>query len=91
MTFEHLVLFRLHETADGDEVLRVLDASAPADGLVSWRVRRSLDERKGVVVAEHAVFTDREAFERFVASPAHREAGRFMAERADWLVADWED
>jgi hypothetical protein len=92
MSFEHIVLFRLRDGADPDEVVDVLDRSRPDDpGLVSWTVARSLDERKGVVVVERAVFVDRDAFERFRGSDAHREAGRHLAGCADWLVADVED
>jgi hypothetical protein len=91
MSFEHIVLFRLRGGADPDEVVDVLERSRPDDpGLVSWTVARSLDERKGVVVVERAVFVDRDGFERFRDSEAHRAAGRYLAGCSDWLVGDLE-
>lgn len=90
MTFHHVVLFRLHDEAAVAGALAVLEASRPREGLLDWRVERSLDDRKGPVVVEVAVFDGRASYDAFVRSPAHRAAGAHLAEVADWLVGDFE-
>ncbi len=87
--YHHVVLFRLHDDADAERAVEVLERSRPSSGLVSWTIRRSIDERKGVVIAEVAVFDSPAAFADFRASARHREAGAHLAEVADWTVADW--
>lgn len=87
--FHHVVLFRLRDDADPDRVLAALDAAKPAAGLVSWLVQRSVDERKGPVIAELAVFESRAAFETWRGSDLHQSAAAELRELADWLVADW--
>ncbi|HEY0889049.1 MAG TPA: Dabb family protein [Nocardioides sp.] len=91
MVLEHTVLFRLWPGADPDEAIDVIDRARPDDpGVLSWRVSRSVDDRKGIVLLERAIFADRSTFERFLETPAHRSAGRYMAQCSDWLVADVE-
>lgn len=90
MSYHHLVLFRLHDEADVADAIARLDAARPTEGLLEWRVVRSLDERKGPIVVEQAVFADRAAYDAFVVSAAHREAGAHLAQVADWLVGDFE-
>lgn len=85
----HVVLFMLHEGADVGEAIRVIDESRPASGVISWSVARSIDTRKGTVIAEVAVFESFNAFEHFRDSPAHRAAGQYMASVSDWVIADW--
>lgn len=87
--FHHLVLFRLHEGADADEAIAVLNASRPVAGVLEWTVTRSLARSKGVVLVEAACFEDERAFEVFRGSEAHRAAGRYMRQVADWLVGDY--
>lgn len=86
----HVVLFTLHEGADEQAAMDAIEASRPPAGVVSWEVHRSLDERKGVVIAEVATFESVAAFETFRDSPAHRSVGRFMSGISDWVVADWD-
>lgn len=87
--FHHVVLFRLKDGADPDRALAALDAAKPVAGLVSWLVQRSLDERKGPVIAELAEFESRAAFEAWRDSDLHRSAAAELRDLADWLVADW--
>lgn len=89
--FHHVVLFRMHDGADAEAAVAVLDASRPDDGVVDWVVTRSLDDRKGVVVVESVSFVDQAAFEEFRDSAAHRAAGAHMAQVSDWLVGDYEE
>ena len=89
--FHHHVLFRLREGAVVDEAMAWIESSRPSEGLLEWRVARSLDERKGPVIVEHAVFVDRAAYDAFVTSPAHRRAGELMSKVADWLVGDFDE
>lgn len=87
--FRHVVLFRLHDAADADAAIRVLEEMRPAEGLVSWTITRSLEDRKGVVIVEDATFVDRAAFEEFRRSEGHRLAVEHMRRCSDWLVGDW--
>jgi heme-degrading monooxygenase HmoA len=90
MTFHHVVLFRLHDDADIDAAVAALDTARPTVGLVSWRVERSLDERKGRVLAQVSAFESADAFQAWRASEPHQAAAAHLREAADWLVADWE-
>lgn len=90
--FHHIVLFRIHpgtfeeEVEEAIEGLRSLGAFP---GITSWRVERSLDERKGTVLVQVGTFEDEAAFARYRASPGHRVAGEAMAAISDWLVGDF--
>lgn len=90
MTFHHVVLFRLHDDADPGEAIAALNKAAPVSGCVSWQVERSLDERKGRVLAQVSVFESADAFHDWRASEPHQAAAAHLREVADWLVADWE-
>jgi heme-degrading monooxygenase HmoA len=90
MAFHHIVLFRLHDDADIDAALDALDKARPTAGLVSWQVERSLDERKGRVIAQVSVFESADAFQAWRSSEPHQAAAAHLREAADWLVADWE-
>ncbi len=91
--FRHLVLFRMRDGA-GDailgEAMTRLRAAGESSGVLSWTVAVSLDERKGKIVAQDGVFVDADAFHAWRRSRAHRETAEWMAERADWWVADWD-
>lgn len=88
--FHHLVLFKLHEGADADAAMAALNDARPVSGLVSWQVERSLDERKGTVIAQMSVFDSVDAFHAWRDSERHQAAATHLREVADWLVADWE-
>lgn len=90
MTFHHVVLFRLHDEADVDVAMAALSKARPTAGLVSWQVERSLDERKGRVLAQVSVFESADTFEEWRVSERHEAAAAHLGEVADWLVADWE-
>ena len=87
--FHHVVLFRLKADADPQRALAALDAAKPTSGLISWQVERSIDERKGPVIAELAVFESAEAFVAWRDSTLHQTAAAELRMLADWLVADW--
>lgn len=88
--FHHVVLFRLHDDADVDAAIAALNEARPTEGLVSWQVERSLDERKGRVIAQLSAFESADAFQQWRASEPHQAAAAHLREVADWLVADWE-
>jgi heme-degrading monooxygenase HmoA len=90
MTFHHIVLFNLRDDADPDAAMAALNAARPTSGLESWQVERSLDERKGPVIAQMSVFASVDAFHAWRDSERHEAAAAHMREVADWLVADWE-
>lgn len=89
-TFHHVVLFRLHDCADADAAVAALSKARPTAGLVSWQVERSLDERKGCVIAQVSAFESADAFQEWRASEPHQAAAAHLRDVADWLVADWE-
>ena len=84
----HVILFRLYPDADADEVLRRLRSLGHLPGLLAWRVERSLDERKGVVVLQDSLFESGAALQAFREAPEHAEVAAYMSRSADWLVAD---
>ena len=88
--FHHVVLFRLHEEADVDAAMAALDKARPTAGLVSWQLERSLDERKGRVIAQVSVFESVDAFHTWRDSERHHAAVAHMRDVADWHIADWE-
>jgi heme-degrading monooxygenase HmoA len=88
--FHHVVLFRLNDEADVDAAMAVLRAAEPTSGLVYWRVERSIDERKGRVLAEIAVFESAEDFRAWRDSQLHHDAATYMRDVSDWVTADWE-
>ena len=90
MQFHHIVLFQLRDDADVDTAMAALNDARPTSGLVSWQVERSLDERKGRVIAQVSAFESSDAFEAWRASEPHRAAAAHLREFADWLTADWE-
>ena len=90
MTFHHVVLFNLRDDADPDAAVAALNDARPTSGLVSWQLERSLDERKGPVIAQMSVFDSVDAFHTWRDSECHQAAASRMREVADWLVADWE-
>ena len=84
----HVIVFRLYPDADPDEVLQRLRSLCDLPGLLAWRVERSLDERKGVVLLQDSLFASMAALQSFRGEPRHVEVAEFMSRRADWLVAD---
>lgn len=88
--FHHVVLFKLHDDADPDAAIAALNDARPTSGLVSWQVERSLDERKGPVIAQISAFTSVDAFHAWRDSELHQAAAAHLREVSDWLVADWE-
>jgi len=88
--FHHVVLFTVHDAADVDAAMAALNDARPTSGLVSWRVARSLDERKGPVIAQVSVFDSVDAFRRWRDSELHQAAVAHLRRVADWLIADWE-
>ena len=61
----------------------------PVAGLLYWKVGHNLDLRKNVHLMEVAVFTDKEALERFRVHPKHKELTDILCKVADWQVGDF--
>ncbi len=91
--YRHVVLFRVRDGVDATDIaaaettLHVLGRHA---GVVSWAVKRSLDERKGTIIAQDATFVDAATFREWRGSAAHRQAADQLTRISDWWVADWE-
>jgi protein-tyrosine phosphatase len=91
--YRHLVLFRVYDgvadaTVDG-AIRHMRDVIGRTAGVVSARVERSLDVRKGVVIVEDVTFASRDAFEAYRTSKAHDDLGSLMSGVGDWLVGDY--
>jgi hypothetical protein len=88
----HIVLFTLRETARGGEVQHVLHALKELEqlpGILEWRAERSLDGRKGPLVALNALFESEESFASYRADVRHVSATATLSILSDWLVADY--
>jgi hypothetical protein len=93
-TVHHIVLFRLREGVREDQKRRAIEllrSLGRSEGVTAWRVEESEDTRKGLIIAEVGSFASRGALRSFQTSAAHAEATAFMAEIADWWVADFQD
>jgi heme-degrading monooxygenase HmoA len=88
--FHHVVLFTVHDDADVQAAMAALNDARPTSGLLSWQVVRSLDERKGSVIAQVSVFASVDAFHAWRESELHQAAVAHLRQVADWLIADWE-
>ena len=84
----HVILFRLYPDADPHLVLSRLRSLHDRPGVIEWRIERSLDERKGVVVMQNSLFESMAALHAFRRDPVHAQVADFMSRNADWLVAD---
>ncbi|MCW2679904.1 MAG: hypothetical protein JWM62_1305 [Frankiales bacterium] len=89
--YRHVILFKLYQDTDVDEVLRQLRSLAHQPGVLEWRVERSADERKGVVVIQNSLFTSKAALDAFRVAPEHVQVAEFLSRSADWLVADHDE
>ena len=83
-----MIVFRLYADADPDEVLQRLRSLGDLPGLLAWRVERSLDERKGVVLLQDSLFASMSALQSFRREARHVEVADYLSRHADWLVAD---
>lgn len=86
--YRHIVLFRLYPDVDAGEVLAQLRSLADEPGILRWRVERSIDERKGIVIVQDSLFESPAALEAFRVAPAHVAIADYLSKNADWLVAD---
>ena len=92
MPLRHLVLFRVHDDvpdAEVDATLTALRSLGVLPGVVSGRVERSLDERKGRVLVEDGTFVDDAALQAFRVSDEHAAVSRRLSRISDWWVGDY--
>lgn len=92
MPYRHVVLFRVHDDVDEATVAaaeRRLVALGDVPGVLEWTVRRSDDDRKGLVLVENGLLADRAALDALRADPRHREATDLLRDIADWSVGDY--
>jgi hypothetical protein len=93
MSYHHTVLFKFKPGTTERDIQKALqlltDLGQDHQGLDSWAVHRSLDERKGVILIQESVFAGQEDFENFRSSQNHQEVSAFFREIADWWVADY--
>jgi hypothetical protein len=89
----HIVLFRVHDgvsDADVDAAIAELRSLASLPFVHSWRVERSSDTRKGLVIVEEASFASEADFAEFRRDPKHLAVGETMARLSDWLNGDYD-
>lgn len=92
MSIRHVVLFRMHDECtddDVDDMVEQLRTLGDLPGILSWRVERSLDERKGRVIVEDATFATQEDLEAFRHADRHRVVAQRMSTMADWLIGEY--
>lgn len=91
--FRHIILFKLHEGLDPELEIKAIqllqELGKEDEGVLEWRVKRSIDIRKGIIIVENGLFKDKQAFEIFRKSDKHLETVNFMKEIADWTVGDY--
>jgi hypothetical protein len=93
VTLRHIVLFRVRDEVTENAVDRAAEALtrlADFPGVVSWRIARSTDGRKGRVLIEDATFSDRGTFERFRADPEHVRVAAELSAISDWWIGDYD-
>jgi hypothetical protein len=89
----HIVLFRVHDEVseeDVDSAIASLRALEALPSVLSWRVERSSDTRKGRVIVEDASFASEADFAEFRRDPAHVAVGQTMGRISDWVNGDYE-
>ncbi len=94
MPYRHIVLFRLYDGCRPAEIaaaIEGLEELGELPGILEWTVRRSEDERKGVVIVQNALFESREALTAFSVHPAHQVSAARLAKMADWWIGDHEE
>ena len=92
-TIRHIILFKLYEGTDSQKEAKAVSLlKALGEGneeILEWRIARSIDTRKGIIVIENGLFKNEEAYERFRKSDKHQETVSFMSQIADWTVGDY--
>jgi hypothetical protein len=58
-------------------------------GILSWSVKKNLDDRKNIHLVEVARFANDYAFQGFRAHPAHQAIAHDLSTCADWFVGDF--
>ena len=94
MAYRHVVLFRIRDGVPEEtiaEAERRLAALGTIPGILEWTVRRSDDERKGTILVENALFSDRSDIDSFRVHPQHQESSDLLREIADWWIGDYEE
>lgn len=89
----HIILFKIKDSVDESrinhaiELLRSLGKND--DSILEWRIEKSLDERKGIIIVENSLFKSEEDLLSFRSSEKHLKVVDFMKEIADWTNGDY--
>ena len=92
MPLRHVVLFRMYDECtddDVDDMAEQLRTLGDLPGVLSWRVEKSIDERKGRVIVEDATFATHEDVDAFRHADRHRVIAERMSTMADWLIGEY--
>lgn len=94
MPLRHIVLFRIRDGITEDQIAVAIEALAALSvipGLIEWTVRRSLDERKGTMIVENALFENSDALAAFALHPQHAASAALLRTIADWWIGDYDE
>ncbi|GAA2527007.1 hypothetical protein [Rarobacter incanus] len=90
--YRHIVVFAFYREVTAmafHEAIRDLERLGSERNVGTFRVRESVDLRKGRVVLFDAWFLDQEQFGRFTRSTLHGEVVERLRLIADWWVCDY--
>lgn len=92
-SIRHIILFKLYENVSSNEVAKAIQLlrtlGTGDEGILEWKIEKSIDVRKGIIIIENGLFKDKNAYERFRKSDNHLKTVDFMSQIADWTVGDY--
>ena len=91
--FRHIILFKIRDNVDNEKIdaaVHLLKQLGEGnEDILEWEVEKSLDSRKGIVIVENSLFTNKGALDAFSSSEKHKKVGEFMKQISDWLIGDY--
>ncbi len=92
-SIRHILLFKLYAGVNSKKETKAIqllrELGKGDNGILDWRVEKSIDIRKGIVIVENGLFKDEQSYERFRKSDKHLETVNFMRQISDWTVGDY--
>lgn len=91
----HIVLFKLYEGISQEKEAKAVQLlkqlGEDSDDILSWKIEKSLDTRKGMIIVENGLFKNANALEAFRLSEKHAHVSAFMKQIAHWLAGDYKE
>jgi heme-degrading monooxygenase HmoA len=89
----HIVFFIVKDGVEESSILEFIENMENfvkgCDGVLSYRVNRSMDSRKGNVVILNVIFNSVEDFEKYRKNPKHIKFAEEASRISDWLNGDY--